>query len=199
MFVPVSLAIADEIRWVLEKCYSNPWLPLTGEKNRNTSGCATSMEDLVKLPSSLLGTRHVQAFSANMPVEAAAVSEESLRRYAITALHRIVPTGSSGDGESSEMVTCHDMTYPYVVFYCHMAGPATRAYMVVLVSEVSGSAEPATMEVVSVCHLDMTQWSPKHPFLQEQHAKPGDVEACHFLPKSSIVWVPSWSKENAVL
>ncbi|XP_066167801.1 BURP domain-containing protein 11-like [Oryza sativa Japonica Group] len=174
MFVPVSLAIADEIRWVLEKCYSNPWLPLTGEKNRNTAGCATSMEDLVKLPSSLLGTRHVQAFSANMPVEAAAVSEEPRRRYAITALHRIVPTGSSGDGESSEMVTCHDMTYPYVVFYCHMAGPATRAYMVVL-------------------------WSPKHPFLQEQHAKPGDVEACHFLPKSSIVWVPSWSKENAVL
>uniref|UniRef100_A0A0E0E169 BURP domain-containing protein n=1 Tax=Oryza meridionalis TaxID=40149 RepID=A0A0E0E169_9ORYZ len=35
MFVPASLAIADEIQWVLEKCDSNPWLPLTGEKKKN--------------------------------------------------------------------------------------------------------------------------------------------------------------------
>lgn len=174
MFAPESLPIADEIRWVLEKC-ENP-RPLTGEKAR----CATSMEDLVELPMSLLKTRNVQAFSADMPVEAA--SDAPRGRYSITALWRI--------SDSSEMVTCHDMTYPYAVFYCHTASPATRAYLVTLAS-ADGAAAPQRMEAVAVCHLDTSRWSPEHPFLQALHAKPGDEAACHFLPKSSIVWVPT--------
>uniref|UniRef100_J3MDH8 BURP domain-containing protein n=2 Tax=Oryza brachyantha TaxID=4533 RepID=J3MDH8_ORYBR len=159
MFAPASDAIADEMRWVLEKCDS-PW-QLTGERRK--AGCATSMEDLVELPMSLLGTRRLHALSTAgmLPVEAA----------------------------SGKMVTCHDMTYPYAVFYCHMAGPATRAYSVALASRDAG-AELTAMEVLAVCHLNTSRWSSKHPFLLAMRAKPGDVAPCHFLPKSSVIWVP---------
>ncbi|XP_010227740.1 BURP domain-containing protein 11 isoform X2 [Brachypodium distachyon] len=179
MFAPASLAMRREIRWTLDTCEHPRTLP--GQAAR----CATSLESLADVPASLLGTQDIRAFSAaNLPVEAPGTS--ALRsRYNVTALRKV-------SGESEEIVTCHDLTYPYAVYYCHTANP-TAAYMVTLQlepSEEGGAAsQPAEMEALAVCHLDTSQWSPKNPFFELHSVKPGDVAVCHFLTKLSIIWV----------
>jgi len=181
---PASLGMAREIRWTLDTCKHPRTLP--GEK----AGCATSLESLVELPASLLGTQNVCAFSAaNLPLEAPGTP--ALRgRYNVTAVRKI-------SGQSSEIVTCHDLTYPYAVYYCHTANP-TAAYTVTLASvEHAAGWAPATIEALAVCHLDTSKWSPKHPFFELHNLKPGEVTVCHFLTKLSIIWVPGSEQGDA--
>lgn len=174
MFARASLTMTREIQWTLETCQHPRTLP--GQK----AGCATSLESLAELPAFLLGRRNVRAFSAvDLPIDAP--DTPALRgRYNVTAARKL-------SGSSSEVVTCHDLTYPYVVYYCHTSSP-TAAYMVTLASVEEG-ASPATMEVMAVCHLDTSLWSPKNPFFELHNVRPGDVAVCHFLTKLSIVWV----------
>ncbi|CAL5052549.1 unnamed protein product [Urochloa decumbens] len=172
MFAPASLAMADEIRWTLDTC-EHP-RPLPGEN----AGCATSLESLAKLPAALLGTRNVRAFSGDMPVDPTGTTARR-GRYNVTAVRNL--------SESQVAAVCHDLTYPYAVFYCHTTSPAA-AYLVTL--EAEDSAAPS-MEALAVCHLDTSQWSPRQPFLVAHNLKPGDVAVCHFLSKLSIVWVPA--------
>ncbi|KAE8769140.1 BURP domain-containing protein 11 [Hordeum vulgare] len=173
ILAPASLAMAREIRWTLDTC-DHP-RTLSGQK----AGCATSLESLADLAASLHGTHNVRAFSAaNLPIDAAATP--ALRgMYNVTAMRKL--------SESLEIVTCHDLTYPYAVYYCHTANP-TAAYSVTLAS-MDGVAAPAVMEALAVCHLDTSQWSPKNPFFELHNLKPGDVSVCHFLTKLSIIWV----------
>ncbi|CAL4975681.1 unnamed protein product [Urochloa decumbens] len=180
MFAPTSLAMADEIRWTLDTC-EHPW-PLPGEK----AGCATSLESLAKLPAALLGTRDVHAFSGDMPIDPAGTTARR-ERHKVTAVRKL--------SESPVAAACHDLTYPYAVFYCHTTSPAA-AYMVTLEAEDGGSAAPE-MEALAVCHLDTSQWSPRHPFLVAHNLRPGDVAVCHFLSKLSMIWVPAGGQGGA--
>ncbi|CAL4963049.1 unnamed protein product [Urochloa decumbens] len=180
MFAPTSLAMADEIRWTLDTC-EHPW-PLPGEK----AGCATSLESLAKLPAALLGTRDVHAFSGDMPIDPAGTTARR-GRHKVTAVRKL--------SESPVAAACHDLTYPYAVFYCHTTSPAA-AYMVRLAAEDGGSAAPE-MEALAVCHLDTSQWSPRHPFLVAHNLRPGDVAVCHFLSKLSMIWVPAGGQGGA--
>ncbi|XBI42066.1 hypothetical protein VPH35_126450 [Triticum aestivum] len=174
MFAPASLTMTREIRWTLDTCEHPRTLP--GQK----AGCATSLESLVELPASLLGRGNVRAFSAvDLPMDGPGTP--ALRgRYNVTAARKL-------SGSSSEVVTCHDLTYPYSVYYCHTSRP-TSAYMVTLASVEEG-ASPTTMEVMAVCHLDTSLWSPKNSFFELHNVRPGDVAVCHFLTKLSIIWV----------
>ncbi|XBI04806.1 hypothetical protein VPH35_133046 [Triticum aestivum] len=174
MFAPASLTMTREIRWTMETCEHPRTLP--GQK----AGCATSLESLAELPASLLGRSNVRAFSAvDLPMDDP--GKPALRgRYKVTAARKL-------SGSSSEVVTCHDLTFPYAVYYCHTSSP-TAAYMVTLASVEEG-ASPATMEVMAVCHLDTSLWSPKNPFFELHNVRPGDVAVCHFLTKLSIIWV----------
>ncbi|KAM3215192.1 hypothetical protein ACQJBY_067277 [Aegilops geniculata] len=173
-FAPASLTMTREIRWTLDTCEHPRTLP--GQK----ADCATSLESLVELPASLLGRRNVRAFSAvDLPMDAPGTP--ALRgRYNVTAARKL-------SGSSTEVVTCHDLTYPYAVYYCHTSSP-TAAYMVTLAS-VEEDASLAKIEVMAVCHLDTSLWSPKNPFFELHNIRPGDVAVCHFLTKLSIVWV----------
>jgi len=183
MFMPTTLRMTREIRWTLDTCEHPRTLP------GQNAGCATSLESLSELPASLLGTHNVRAFSAaNLPVEAPGT--RALRgRYNVTAVRKV-------SGESSAIVTCHDLTYPYAVYYCHTANP-TAAYSVTLASVEDSAGTPATMEALAVCHLDTSKWSPKHPFFELHNLKPGEVTVCHFLTKLSIIWVPGGEQGEA--
>uniref|UniRef100_A0A0E0LAU1 BURP domain-containing protein n=1 Tax=Oryza punctata TaxID=4537 RepID=A0A0E0LAU1_ORYPU len=190
MFAPASLAMAREIRWALDTCGQHPRAALLpGEK----AGCATSLESLADLAASLLGTRDVRAFSAaDLPTDGPTTPARR-GRYNVTSVRELSATaGSSAAG----VVACHDLTYPYAVFYCHSTKP-TAAYAVTLVAATTGdgdgdgaSASPATMEALAVCHLDTSRWRADNPFFVAHGVKPGEVSVCHFLTKLSIVWVP---------
>ncbi|KAL6596610.1 hypothetical protein ACP70R_047253 [Stipagrostis hirtigluma subsp. patula] len=175
IFAPASSspAMAGEIRWTLDTCEHPRLLP--GEK----VGCATSLEALGEIPATLLGTHNVRAFSANMPVDPAGMPARR-GSYTMTAVRKL--------SESLEAVTCHDLVYPYAVFYCHTTHPAAT-YVVTLATEEDEGGAPA-MEVLAVCHLDTSRWSPENQFFVAHNLKPGDVAVCHFLSKLSIIWVP---------
>jgi len=183
MFTPASLQMTREIRWTLDTCEHPRTLP------GQSAGCATSLESLAELPTSLLGTSNVRAFlAANLPLEAPGT--RALRgRYNMTAVRKV-------SGESSAIVTCHDLTYPYAVYYCHTANP-TAVYSVTLTSVDDATVTPARMEALAVCHLDTSKWSPKNPFFELHNLKPGEVTVCHFLTKLSIIWVPGGEQGDA--
>lgn len=166
MFAPESHAIAGEMQWMLEAC-EHPGVVLPGYR---AAGCATSLESLAELPMALLRTRDVRAFSPDMPTDVAGTPARR-GRYNVTAVRRIT--------ESPELVTCHDTTYPYAVFFCHTASP-TAAYAVTLAAE-DGNEAPV-MEALAVCHLDRSR---------AHGDEPGDATACHFLTKLSVIWVPA--------
>uniref|UniRef100_A0A804LV84 BURP domain-containing protein n=1 Tax=Zea mays TaxID=4577 RepID=A0A804LV84_MAIZE len=174
MFAPTtSDAMGEEIRSTLDTCENTR--PLPGEK----AACATSLESLARIPAVLLGTRNVRAFSGDMPTDPAGTSAKR-GRYNVTAVQKL--------SESLTAAACHDLTYPYVVFYCHTTNPAAT-YLVKLAAQDGGTPD---MEALVVCHLDTSLWSPRHPFLVAHSLKPGDdAVVCHFLSKLSIVWVPA--------
>ncbi|KAL6875657.1 hypothetical protein ACP4OV_013170 [Aristida adscensionis] len=185
MFEPASLAMAGEIRWALDTC-EHP-RPLPGDR----AACATSVESLAEIPAALLGTRDVRAFSGDMPLDRAGAPARR-GRYNVTAVRTL-------SSPSRRVVTCHDLTYPYAVFYCHTASQ-TAAYAVTLAAvddaKVEEEAPAATMEVLVVCHLDTSQWSPRNPFFELHNLKPGEVAVCHFLSKLSVIWVPAGEQEG---
>jgi hypothetical protein len=174
MWAPASHTMADEIWSTLDIC--EHLQPLPGEK----AGCATSLESLAEMPAALLGTCNVRAFSGDMPMDPAGTTARR-GRYKVTEVRKL-------SDDSPIVAACHDLTYPYAVYYCHTTSPAV-AYLVTLADEDGGA--PATMEALAVCHLDTSLWTPRHPFLVAHNLKPGDAAVCHFLSKLSIVWVPA--------
>ncbi|KAK9272996.1 hypothetical protein L1049_017803 [Liquidambar formosana] len=83
----------------------------------------------------------------------------------------------------SDTVACHQLSYPYAVFYCH-ATHSTRTYMVTLVD-----ADGVKSKAVAICHIDTSTWNPKNLAFQQLKVKPGTVPVCHFVPNGHIVWV----------
>ncbi|KAK8649700.1 hypothetical protein V6N13_139366 [Hibiscus sabdariffa] len=81
-------------------------------------------------------------------------------------------------------IVCHKMKYPYAVYLCHSI-EKTVVYKVPLVSDDGTKAE-----VVSVCHLDTSAWSPNHMAFRTLGVEPGTVPVCHFLARDTLVWIP---------
>ncbi|KAL5208362.1 hypothetical protein ABZP36_032797 [Zizania latifolia] len=167
LFGPASLTMADDIAWTLKQCDHTKMV------HGEIAGCATSMESFVELVVSSLGTNNVRAFSSGDPNEGVASVN-----YTLASVNLLT--------NSQSVLVCHDMPYPYKVFYCHAAAPS-RAYQLKLVSDVG----LPSMDALAVCHLNTSAWDPDHPFFQVMHVKPGQTTACHFLNRGSIVWVPT--------
>lgn len=159
--------------------------PLEGEQQ----ACATSIESMVELAASVLGTSDLQAFSSSpdVPVEGFAPSPAS--KYKVAAVRAV-----TSPGEKATTMTCHGMTFPYAVFYCHAVNP-TRVYEVTL--QMDGAAE-TIMQVIAVCHLDTSQFDPANPFFVARGLKPGDAAVCHFLSRDSVLWAPAASTQGLV-
>ncbi|KAL4187727.1 hypothetical protein AMTRI_Chr09g20460 [Amborella trichopoda] len=80
---------------------------------------------------------------------------------------------------------CHNMPYPYAVYYCHYVGEG-RIY------EVSMKAEDgSTVEAIATCHADTKDWAPIPMWFQVLPVgKKADQHnyACHFLPDMHVIW-----------
>ncbi|KAJ4780648.1 BURP domain-containing protein [Rhynchospora pubera] len=140
---------------------------LDGEKKM----CATSLESMVDFTVASLGTKNVKAVSTTV------YSKYETPRQEYT----IVSSGVknlSGD----ELVACHQQTYAYAVFYCHMA-KSTKGYTVKMTGK-----DGTVVDAAAVCHTDTSAWNPKHVAFQVLNVKPGTVPVCHFLPQDHVVF-----------
>lgn len=137
-----------------------------------TKFCATSLESMVELSTSSLGTRNVVAASTTVDNE-----NSPKQSYSIVASGVKKLAGSS-------LVACHAQAYAYAVFYCHTT-QKTKAYEVTMVGK-----DGTRVDAVAVCHTDTAKWNPKHIAFKVLNVKPGTVPVCHFLPQDHLVWCP---------
>ncbi|KAI5354957.1 hypothetical protein L3X38_007852 [Prunus dulcis] len=136
--------------------------------------CATSLESMVDFSTSKLRTRNVQA-----------ISTEVLEKGATMSMHKHTTMPGLKKLAGDKVVVCHKQNYPYAVFYCHVIKP-TAAYVLPLKGD-----DGVKVKAVAICHLDTSEWNPKHLAFQIIKVKPGTIPICHFLPTNHIVWVPN--------
>ncbi|XP_031473787.1 BURP domain-containing protein 5-like [Nymphaea colorata] len=135
--------------------------------------CATSLESMIDFVVAELGTREIHA------VFTSAVNREEavkVRSYRVGA--------GGGRMMTNKVMTCHNTVFPYAVFYCHnFAG--TRVYMVPLVAE-----DGSRVSAIALCHIDTSNWNPRHESFRVLGVKPGTVPICHFIVEG-LAWVPN--------
>ncbi|CAL4897569.1 unnamed protein product [Urochloa decumbens] len=94
-------------------------------------------------------------------------------------------------------VTCHNDPFPYAVYRCHMDKDdymSTEAYVLTLRGlqqqhGSDGSSESSPLvDMVAVCHLDTSKWSPAHPAFKTLNLQPGAAPLCHFMPYADLLF-----------
>ncbi|BBG95483.1 BURP domain-containing protein [Prunus dulcis] len=126
--------------------------------------CATSLESMVDFSTSKLRTRNVQA-----------ISTEVLEKGATMSMHK--HTTMPGLKKLAELSLC------CVLLPCNKTNSS-------LCSPLKGD-DGVKVKAVAICHLDTSEWNPKHLAFQIIKVKPGTIPICHFLPTNHIVWVPN--------
>ncbi|CAH1444299.1 unnamed protein product [Lactuca virosa] len=145
--------------------------PIKGE----TKFCATSLESVYDF------TREIFGFDTRVKTLATTHLKHSsvglLQNYKVVEISQNIP--------SPKLVACHTMPYPYAVFYCHSQESENKVLMVSLEGE-----DGDMVEALSVCHMDTSQWSRKHPSFGVLGVEPGTSSVCHFFPSDNFVFIP---------
>ncbi|ONI34328.1 hypothetical protein PRUPE_1G475200 [Prunus persica] len=131
--------------------------------------CATSLESMVDFSTSKLRTRNVQA-----------ISTEVLEKGTAMSMHKYTTMPGLKKLAGDKVVVCHKENYPYAVFFCH-AIKQTAAYVLSLKGD-----DGVKVKAVTICHLDTSEWNPKHLAFQILKVKPGTIPICHFLSTDAI-------------
>ncbi|XP_011626124.1 BURP domain-containing protein 3 [Amborella trichopoda] len=133
--------------------------------------CLTSLEAMIDYATHSAQDHNITMLRTN--VNKASV----LQAYTAIKVQRVPSKPSS--------TACHNMPYPYAVYYCHYIGEG-RIY------EVSLKAEDGSIvEAIATCHGDTKDWAPPPTWFQAlpvgQKADQHNY-ACHFLPDNHIIW-----------
>lgn len=187
-YAPASLAMARDIWSTLNACDR---LGGTGGGERRT--CTASLRTMVEFAASVLGTRHLRAFSSSRDVPAEGLTSLPSPRYRVVAVRPVTTAPGSAAANGSSM-TCHSMEFPSPAYYCHAVNP-TRVYEVTLWREEKAATASAgarrMMRALAVCHIDSSGFDPNMSFCLDRGIKPGDAPACHFLSRRSVLWAPA--------
>ncbi|XP_014500604.1 BURP domain protein RD22-like [Vigna radiata var. radiata] len=133
--------------------------------NGEEKQCVTSVESMVDFVTSKLGN--------NVHVTSTEIESKSQKF--------IVKDGVKVLAEE-EIIACHTMSYPYVVFYCHKILNTTAHFM-----PLEGE-DGTRVKAVAVCHKDTSEWDPHHIAFQVLKVKPGTSPVCHVFPDGDLLW-----------
>ncbi|CAL5038128.1 unnamed protein product [Urochloa decumbens] len=181
MFAPVSLSMARDMWSTLSSC-EHP-REVAGEQK----ACTTSLESMHDFSVSALGTSELRAFSTSLDVPEEGISSPS-QRYEVAAVRAITAKAAANT------VTCHSMSFPIALFYCHAVNP-TRIYEVTLQREdsdvVPKPRTPAMVRALAVCHVNTSGFDPTLRYWVKLGLKPGEASVCHFLTRGDVLWAPA--------
>ncbi|CAN6457726.1 unnamed protein product [Victoria cruziana] len=135
--------------------------------------CATSLESMIDFVVAEFRTREIHAAATNVVNRE---GELKPKRYRVDV--------SGGRLISRKVVACHNMMFPYAVFYCHNFAE-TRPYMVPLVAD-----DGSRVNAIALCHFDTSNWNPGHASFRWLGVRPGTVPICHFIVED-LAWVPN--------
>lgn len=168
--IPAGSPTADAMRSTLAVCEAARIASETAPKHKHY--CATSLESMVELVASSLGTRDVHAVSTEVVNRAGPTPRQAYRVEAVRPV--AVPGG--------DMVACHGMPYAYAVFGLH--GLKGAAYTVTL-----AGADGTVAQAVAACHGDVDGHGAVAEAYKRLGVAPGSVAICHFLPQDDMIWV----------
>ncbi|CAM0153230.1 unnamed protein product [Urochloa decumbens] len=181
-FAPVSLAMARDIWSTLSSC-EHPREVASEQK-----ACTMSVQSMHGFAASALGTSELRAFSTSLDVPEEGIGSPS-NMYRVAAVHAVTAKAAANT------VTCHSMSFPATLFYCHAVNP-TRIYEVTLQrekedSDVTVSKTPAVVRALVVCHVNTSAFDPTLMYWVKLGRKPGEASVCHFLTRGDILWAPA--------
>jgi hypothetical protein len=84
---------------------------------------------------------------------------------------------------TSMTVACHDLPYPYVVFYCHDLGE-TKVFEISL----GGVEHGERVTAFCIYHMDTSGFAPDHIALHVLSLKPGTAPVCHYVFPECLLW-----------
>ncbi|KAJ1266057.1 hypothetical protein BS78_08G121700 [Paspalum vaginatum] len=150
-------------------------LPADGQKK----ACTTSLEGAVESAMEMLG-----GGGTNQGEQVMWAASSVLPRAGLPLQQYVVQAVTPLDGDRH--VACHNMPYPYAVYYCHSTGSPTKAYQVLLRGLSGGPHQLITM--ATICHLNTSNWDPEHPAFKMLHTQPGGAPVCHSISYASLLF-----------
>ena len=151
---------AENVEFALNMCEEPA---LNGEEKY----CATSVESMVDFVTSKLG-KNVHVTSTEIE------NEGKSQKFSVKDGVKILA--------KEEIISCHPMQYPYVVFYCHKLSNSSAHFM-----PLEGE-DGTRIKAVAVCHKDTSEWDPNHIAFKVLKGKPGTIPVCHFFPEGHLLW-----------
>ncbi|KAH9307279.1 hypothetical protein KI387_035190 [Taxus chinensis] len=150
-----SEVLIKEMANTLKACEAPP-------SSIETKTCVTSIESMAEFISSVMGGSKVEAARSSL-------STKKLSNQVVTVMGSKLLAPST-----NKHVACHNMVFPYQVYYCHYVKD-TNMYLVTLKEVKSGVVQ----NVVAECHMDTKPYPPNSLALVELKIKPGESEFCH--------------------
>ncbi|KAK4788324.1 hypothetical protein SAY86_019643 [Trapa natans] len=138
-----------------------------------TKRCLATAEDMVDFAISVMG-------SSRLMVRTTKINTNRRSSSPTVTIGSVKEMTGSRLTESS--LSCHQLSYPYLLYYCHLF-PNVRAYEVNII-DVAESA-------VAICHEDTSAWSPMHASFTVLEHGPGKIEVCHWIYENELVWTVS--------
>uniref|UniRef100_A0A2N9F075 BURP domain-containing protein n=1 Tax=Fagus sylvatica TaxID=28930 RepID=A0A2N9F075_FAGSY len=140
--------------------------PSLGEAKR----CVGSVEDMIDFAVLVLGH--------NVVVRSTKKVNGSKQNVMIGSVKGI------NGGEVTTLVSCHQMLYPYLLYYCHYV-PKVKVYEVDILDMES---KAKINHGVAICHLNTSAWDPKHAAFLALGSSPGQIEVCHWFHENEMAW-----------
>ncbi|KAI0524658.1 hypothetical protein KFK09_004036 [Dendrobium nobile] len=161
--IPLGTAMANAVYSTVGDC--ERW-PSRGESKR----CTASAEDMIDFAVSVLGS--------DVAVKSTKNTEGSNENILIGEVK-----GLNG-GKVTSSVSCHQSLFPYLVYYCHSV-PLVRVYEAEIMAVDS---KKKINQGIAICHIDTSDWSPKHGAFVALGPGPGKIEVCHWIFEGDMTW-----------
>ncbi|KAM7486521.1 hypothetical protein LguiA_002530 [Lonicera macranthoides] len=133
-----------------------------------TKRCVGSMEDMIDFATSILGRNVVVRTTDN--------SEGSKQNVMIGAVKGI------NGGKVTKAVSCHQILFPYLIYYCHSVSKV-RIYEADI---LDSTTKTKINNGLAICHVDTSAWSPRHAAFVALGSGPGKIEVCHWIFENNM-------------
>ncbi|KAL4614266.1 hypothetical protein ACB092_07G041900 [Castanea dentata] len=140
--------------------------PNPGEIRR----CVSSAEDMIDFAVSMLG-RNIDILTTKNVNG----SKQSIMIGSIEGIN---------GGKVTDSVTCHQLLFPYLLYYCHTV-PKVRVYQVDILDP---NSKAKINNGVAICHMNTSSWSPTHAAFLALGSAPGQIEVCHWIFQNDLTW-----------
>ncbi|XVE48667.1 hypothetical protein DITRI_Ditri01bG0020900 [Diplodiscus trichospermus] len=158
---------AKAMEYTLKQCEFEP-------TNGEITFCATSLESMLDFARSVFGLdAQLQVLTTTFLRK----PDVFLQNYTILDMPKQFNT--------SRIIACHTLPYPYAVFYCHSQKSEIRLFLVSL-----GAENGERVQAPAACHMDTSEWDSDHVSFRLLKIKPRSSPVCHFFPPDHLVWVP---------